>query len=111
MQNEDNKNKKSFFKGMNGELKKVIWPTGKQTLKSTAITIGFVLLISVILIIFNVIFEFISEAWFGLLIGDDEVKQNPIIMTSGETSGEALSGETTSGENTENDVESGENNA
>ena len=50
---EENKNKKSFHQGMKAELKKVIWPTGNQVVKSTFATIGFVLLISVILIVFN----------------------------------------------------------
>ena len=48
MQNEEKKVNKSFAQNTKSELKKVIWPTGKQTMKSTAVTIGFVLLISVI---------------------------------------------------------------
>ena len=51
MQNEEKKNSKGFIANMKSELKKVVWPTGKQTAKSTAVTKGFVLLISVILII------------------------------------------------------------
>ena len=51
MQNEDKKVKGSFFQNMKAELKRVIWPTGKQTVKATFVTIAFVLLISAILIV------------------------------------------------------------
>lgn len=99
---EDNKEKKSFMQGMKAELKRVIWPTKSQTAKSTAVTIAFVLLISVTLIIFNLCFDFISESWYNLILGKnkvDEPKQNNTTLVSGDTSGELTSGEdVTSGE-------------
>ena len=49
----EEKNKRHFFKDFKAELKKVIWPTGKQVVKSTFATISFVLLISVILVALN----------------------------------------------------------
>ena len=62
MQNNDKKSLNSEIT-MKSELKKVIWPTGKQTAKSTAVTIAFVLLISLILVILNLFFDFISEKY------------------------------------------------
>ena len=97
---------------MRSELKKVIWPTGKQTMKSTFVTIGFVLLISAILIIFNLFFNFLSAKWYDLILKDSNTDTNQIV--SGEVSGDSnllennanISGESGEGTPTEN---SGEN--
>ena len=59
--------KKSFFSNMIAELKKVIWPTGQQTAKSTATTIAFVLLITVILVVLNLGFEELSKLWWTVI--------------------------------------------
>ena len=104
--------KRSFFQNMRSELKKVIWPTGKQTMKSTFVTIGFVLLISAILIIFNLFFNFLSAKWYDLILKDNNTDTNQIV--SGEVSGDSnllennanVSGESGEGTPTEN---SGEN--
>lgn len=94
MQNEDKKVKRSFFQNMKAELKKVIWPTGKQTIRSTFVTIAFVLLISAILIVLNLFFNFLSDRWYALILGrDTKIQQN----VSGDASGELIDG-TLSGE-------------
>jgi preprotein translocase subunit SecE len=85
---EDNKNKKSFHQNMKAELKKVIWPTGKQVVKSTFATIGFVLLISIILVALNSVFSFLNSKWVDLVLDDDNNanKQNEqIIDVSGDS--------------------------
>jgi preprotein translocase subunit SecE len=64
----ENKVKKSFFQNMKAELKKVIWPTGKQTVKSTSATIAFVLLIAVTLIALNTVFDFANKYLMKLII-------------------------------------------
>lgn len=106
---EENKNKKSFHQGMKAELKKVIWPTGNQVVKSTFATIGFVLLISVILIVFNYAFSFLNTKWFDLVLNrENKVQTEQITNKSGDTS---ISGDTlTSGEENgiNTNVESGE---
>ena len=110
---EENKNKKSFHQGMKTELKKVVWPTGKQVVKSTLATISFVLLISVILIVFNYAFSFINTKWFDLVLGrkTNNTNQEQIINKSGDAleSGDIIS-KLTSGESGESNtnVESGE---
>ena len=111
MQEDKNVKKKGFLKGMKSELKKVIWPTGKQTVKSTFVTIAFVLLISLILIVLNVVFGKLSDLWISSLGGGDvinntivsgeNVEQDDVVnnVVSGEViSGEILSGEEVSGE-------------
>lgn len=106
MQNDDKKVKRGFFQNMKAELKKVIWPTGKQTVKSTFVTIAFVLLISAILIVLNLFFNFLSDRWYDLILGrDTKIEQNVSGDASGDASGEltdgTLSGEV-SGETTDN---------
>lgn len=61
----DNKPKKGYFSNMKAELRKVIWPTPAQTVKSTGVTIAFVLLISAILIGLNLGFEAINSFWWS----------------------------------------------
>ena len=66
MQNEEKKLNKGLAQTTTrNELKKVIWPTGKQTMKSTAVTIGFVFLISVILVVLNIAFDFLSNGVYN----------------------------------------------
>lgn len=64
----ENKAKKGFFKSMIAELKKVIWPSASQTAKSTAATIAFVLLISVILVLLNLAFQWVDGIWWNTII-------------------------------------------
>ena len=88
MQNNDKKSLNSEIT-MKSELKKVIWPTGKQTAKSTAITIAFVLLISLILIVLNLFFDFISEKYYGFILKDDsKVQSNGVILSGDDISGD-----------------------
>lgn len=63
---ENKTKKKGYFANMMTELKKVIWPTPKQTAKSTASTIAFVLLIAATLIVLNLAFESLNGLWWGL---------------------------------------------
>ena len=86
--------KKGFASNAKSELKKVIWPTGKQTVKGTAVTIGFVLLISVILIVLNFCFDFLCNNAYNAMLGIEDDKE--IIVNSGDESDEVsgeLSGE------------------
>ena len=64
----ENKPKRSFMQNMKDELKKVVWPSTKQTAKSTVATISFVLLIAVILIVLNLAFNELSDLWWKLII-------------------------------------------
>lgn len=110
MQEDKNVKKKGFLKGMKAELKKVIWPTGNQVVKSTFVTIAFVLIISVILVVLNLFFNWLSTTWINHLPHDETIINSAI---SGEVSDEisdVLSGENTlhSGETNIDEVVSGE---
>lgn len=117
MQNDENKVKKSFFQGMKSELKKVVWPSARQTAKNTLVTIVFVLLISIILIVCNLVFDFISTKYYDLILGrtSDDSSNNQLVseeVISGEVideSGEsALSEEESEVESIETTVDTGE---
>ncbi len=81
---EENKVKKSFFQNVKAELKKVIWPTGKQVVKNTFATIVFVLLITLILGVFNLIFDFLKGKWFNVLFPEEKVTENVQVIDSTE---------------------------
>ena len=53
----DNKNKRHFFKDFKAELKKVIWPTPKQLMKSTMAVIFIVIVTAVLVFVLDVVFE------------------------------------------------------
>ena len=89
MAEDKNVKKKGFIKGMKSELKKVIWPTGEQTVKSTFATIAFVILVSLVLIVFNLLFNTLSNLWIKSLSKEDIINN---ILSSGETN-EVISGE------------------
>ena len=108
---EENKVKKSFHKNMKAELKKVIWPTGKQVIKSTFATISFVLLISVILVALNFAFSFLNEKWFDLVLPGNGEQNQGAVVSGDVVSGDVLtSGDAISGDETTTEVPSGESN-
>ncbi len=49
---------KGFVKGVKGELKKVVWPTKEQLIKSTTMVILLVVVFAVIILGFDMILEF-----------------------------------------------------
>ena len=74
---ENNKNKKSFFKGFKAELKKVSWPTPKQLVNNTVAVIAIVLLTTVIVFALDLVFEAANKH------GVEKLKE--VISSSNET--------------------------
>jgi len=64
---EVNAKKGSFFSNMATELKKVVWPTGEQTVKSTGTVILFVLIITAILVVLNLGFQWLNNEYWNLI--------------------------------------------
>jgi preprotein translocase SecE subunit len=58
--------KKGFFANMVAELKKVVWPTPSQTVKSTGTVILFVIIITAILVLLNYVFETLNIQYWKL---------------------------------------------
>ena len=97
--NKDNKNKKSFFKGLKAELKKVIWPTPKQLVNNTIAVITIVLITTLIVFVLDLAFESLNK------YGIDKIKSSiqPIESTDSEDSSnttENTTNETTDSDNT-----------
>ena len=57
----ENKQKKHFFKDMKAELKKVIWPTPKQTANNTIAVIAFTLVVALMVFVFDLVFDSIHK--------------------------------------------------
>ena len=59
---ENNKTKKhnagKFFRETKSEVKKVCWPSKKQLFHNTAVILAFVIVMTVILFLFDKVFEF-----------------------------------------------------
>ena len=64
------KNKKKFFKDFKEELKKVIWPTPKQLLNSTAAVVVIVLITAAIVFALDFAFELLNK------YGINKIKSN-----------------------------------
>ena len=94
----DNKNKKSFFKGLKAELKKVIWPTPKQLVNNTIAVITIVLITTLIVFVLDLAFESLNK------YGIDKIKSS--IQTMQSTDSEDSSNTT---ENTANETTDSEN--
>lgn len=83
MSEDKNVKQKGFWKGMKSELKKVIWPTGEQTVKSTFATIAFVFMVSIVLIVFNLFFYWLNNLWIRSLSHEDIIDN---VVISGDNS-------------------------
>ncbi len=103
--NKENKNKKSFFKGLKAELKKVIWPTPKQLINNTIAVITIVLITAIIVFVLDLAFESINKH------GIDKIKESiqTIESTTSEDSNTTANNETTENETTDAENTSGEN--
>jgi preprotein translocase, secE subunit len=58
---------KGFFKGVKGELKKVVWPTKKQLINNTVMVIALVLAFSIIVLGFDLILEKIDGSLWNFI--------------------------------------------
>ena len=57
---------KRWLKDMRGELKKVTWPSGKDTLKNVGIVIACVLIVGVCIWVFDFVARHVVEALLNL---------------------------------------------
>ena len=68
--NNNKEYKKSFFKGLKAELKKVIWPSPKQLVNNTIAVVTIVIITAVIVFVLDLAFESINK--FGI----DKIKES-----------------------------------
>ena len=96
----NNKQKRHYFKDMKAELKKVIWPTAKQTANNTVAVIVFTLAIAIIVFVLDVVFDFANKK--GVVTLQDKIKTSYSANNS-------VSDENTSSDNTEENSEDATN--
>ena len=97
---EKNKQKRHYFKDMKAELKKVIWPTAKQTANNTVAVIAFTLAIALIVFVLDVVFDFANKN--GVVALQEKVKSS---YSASNTTEETNTENTTSEEGKENSTE------
>ena len=85
--------KRHFFKDMKAELKKVIWPTAKQTTNNTMAVIGFTLILAAIVFVLDLGFDFVNKK--GVVTLQEKVKSS---FSSNTTEESAESEESSSSE-------------
>ena len=68
------KQKGHFFKDMKAELKKVIWPTPKQTANNTLAVIGFTLAIAIVVFVLDICFDAINKN--GVVALQEKIKSS-----------------------------------
>ena len=98
----NNKQKRHYFKDMKAELKKVIWPTAKQTANNTIAVIVFTLAIAIIVFVLDVVFDFANKK--GVVALQEKIKTSYSASNTTEATDE---NETSKSENATNvEVES-----
>lgn len=58
---------KGFVKGVKGELKKVVWPTKEQLVKSTTMVILLVVVFAVIILGFDMLLEYADTSIWNFI--------------------------------------------
>lgn len=107
----ENKNKKSFFKGLKAELKKVNWPTPKQLVNNTVAVITIVLITALIVFVLDFTFEAINKNGIDKIkesvqsLNASENTTNETNTENADSTNEAQSNENNSESNTTNSVE------
>ncbi|MBS5858315.1 MAG: preprotein translocase subunit SecE [Clostridia bacterium] len=107
----ENKNKKSFFKGLKAELKKVNWPTPKQLVNNTVAVITIVLITALIVFVLDFTFEAINKNGIDKIkesvhsLNASENTTNETNTENADSTNEAQSNENNSERNTTNNVE------
>ena len=99
---ENNKQKRHYFKDMKAELKKVIWPTAKQTANNTVAVVVFTLAIALIVFVLDLVFDFANKN--GVVALQEKVKSS---YSASNTTEESTNENTVSeeGSETENSAE------
>ena len=59
-------NVKKSFRDMRGEMKKVVWPSKKQTINNTAVVLAFVAVMAVVIGLFDAGLTAVIRLVFGL---------------------------------------------
>ena len=95
----NNKQKRHYFKDMKAELKKVIWPTAKQTANNTIAVIVFTLAIAIIVFVLDVVFDFANKK--GVVALQEKIKTSYSASNTTEATDENQTSESENATNVE----------
>ena len=95
----NNKQKRHYLKDMKAELKKVIWPTAKQTANNTIAVIVFTLAIAIIVFVLDVVFDFANKK--GVVALQEKIKTSYSASNTNEASDEKETSESENATNVE----------
>ena len=101
----ENKNKKSFFKGLKAELKKVSWPTPKQLVNNTVAVITIVMITALIVFVLDFTFEAINKN------GIDKIKESVQSLNASENATNTTNETDTENADSTNEAQSNESNS
>ena len=101
----ENKNKKSFFKGLKAELKKVNWPTPKRLVNNTVAVITIVLITALIVFVLDFTFEAINKN------GIDKIKESVQSLNASENAPNTTNETDTENADSTNEAQSNESNS
>ncbi len=101
----ENKNKKSFFKGLKAELKKVNWPTPKQLVNNTVAVITIVLITALIVFVLDFTFEAINKN------GIDKIKESVQSLNASENATNTTNETDAENADSTNEAQSNESNS
>ncbi len=101
----ESKNKKSFFKGLKAELKKVSWPTPKQLVNNTVAVITIVLITALIVFVLDFTFEAINKN------GIDKIKESVQSLNASENATNTTNETDTENADSTNEAQSNESNS
>ena len=95
----NNKQKRHYLKDMKAELKKVIWPTAKQTANNTIAVIVFTLAIAIIVFVLDVVFDFANKK--GVVALQEKIKTSYSASNTTEATDENQTSESENATNVE----------
>ncbi len=102
--NNNTKKNNSYFKEMKQELKKVTWPTPKETINNTIVVIAFVLIIGILVFVLDFCFDNLNK--YGIAKMQEKVQS---VVKSTDEVEDAQENSENNTENNENSSENGEN--
>ena len=98
----ENKKNSHYFKDMKAELKRVIWPSAKQTVNNTTAVIVFTLVAAVIVFVLDLCFDSINKYGVTPLQSKIQSSFNTVeVETSNETTSNEVNEENKTDENVE----------
>ena len=103
----NNKQKRHYFKDMKAELKKVIWPTAKQTANNTIAVIVFTLAIAIIVFVLDVVFDFANKK--GVVALQEKIKSSYSVSNTTEATDENETSESENATNVEVETKNEDN--